>query len=66
MDLAERLDSDPDEMRRIREECLTDRIRAEAEAIRSNTEKEMSVLRARAEDRLDKAAERIVERIVSG
>ena len=43
-----------------------DRIRVEAEAIRSDTEKEMSVLRARAEDRLDKAAERIVERIVSG
>ncbi len=31
MDLMERLESDPDRMRSIREECLTDRIRKEAE-----------------------------------
>ena len=43
-----------------------ERIRAEADRIRAETESELSVLRARAENRLDQAAEIIAERFVSG
>ena len=42
------------------------RIRTERERVRGETESELSILRARAEGRLDQAAEKIMERIVSG
>ena len=42
------------------------RIRTERERVRGETESELSILRARAESRLDQAAEKIMERIVSG
>jgi|P1105metagenome_2_1110788.scaffolds.fasta_scaffold10576_2 vacuolar-type H+-ATPase subunit H len=42
------------------------RIRTERDRVRGETESELSILRARAESRLDQAAEKIMERIVSG
>ncbi|MBQ3276233.1 MAG: hypothetical protein IJH47_04145 [Oscillospiraceae bacterium] len=42
------------------------RIRTERDRVRGETESELSILRARAESRLDQAAGKIMERIVSG
>jgi V/A-type H+-transporting ATPase subunit G/H len=42
-----------------------DKARAEAESLSATTENKKASLRARAEDRIDKAAELVVERIVN-